>query len=182
MTQLQVQAQEEVQLDADTEEVQIIGLPPRDAPYAVRFAEGPCIVLVLGAKPDSALTRFEHPNLLARVPVTHHFKHYGAGGSKWWTEAEGVDLYLAVPKEAIALVGEAGYSYPKVRIGGEDLGLNVSGGCGGSRGPGWEDSVGVVAHTSVGHTVKTARALAAVALTPEEWQALGSPGADRMTA
>lgn len=179
MKQIQVEYMGEVELDSDTQEVQFTGLPHRDSPYAVTFPEGPCLVLVLGAKGGSALTRFEHPNVLARVPVTHHFKHYGAGGSKCWTEADGVDLYLAIPKQAVSLVGDPGYSYPKMRIGGEEIKLNVSGGTS-LRGTRWDDRVGVVAHTSVGHTVRTVRALAAVALTPDQWQALGAPGQDNI--
>ena len=141
-----------------------------DGGYKVEIEPGDHLILVAGATYGTAAAQFQHPNLAARGCEVHEFKHYRKGGSKFWTARPGVNFYLVIPKDRIEMIPEKGYSYVPVRINGQEIKLNVSGG-GGS--DGWTDWVHRVAHTSVGFPQKTLKLLADVALSPAECKARG---------
>lgn len=162
---------EPVRLDADTEKVTFTSLPGERGAYHVTFNGAPYLMLVMGASYGTALSKLEHPRLLARVCRVHEYKHYRQNGSKFWTAKPGIDLYCIVRKEDVTVVPEWGASYPKVMVNGVTLQLNVSGGT--FPAGEWTDSVGAAPHTSVGYPVKTVKAVLDVALTPNEALALG---------
>jgi len=136
-------------------------------PYRIEFAPEPFLVLVAGQKAESAMAKFDHANIVAKMNHVHSFKHYRRGGSKFWTEKAGVDFYFAIPKDRIELVMERGYSYVKVLIGGKKFSLNVSGGGGKT----WTDYVGTICHVSVGHSRSDLKVLAENAYSPKEcWE------------
>ena len=143
-----------------------------DGGYRVLVASGDHLVLMAGATYGKPAAGFRHPNVVARKCEVHEFKHYRKAGSKFWTARPGVNFYLVVPKDRIEMVPEKGYSYVPVKINGQKLVLNVSGG-GGCGYPGWTDWVHRVVHTSVGFPKKTLKLLADVALSPEECKAKG---------
>ena len=139
--------------------------------YSIQFDPEPYIVLVLGALLNAPCAKFAHPNLMGKRYVVHDFKHYAKNsGRKWWTRHAGVDFYLMVPKAAIQVVSENGYSYPKVVVGGKEFQLNVSGGTGGD---GWLDWIGTRAATSVNLPVATLKAVASCAMNVEQGRATG---------
>jgi signal peptidase I len=145
---------------------------PADGGYRVLVAPGDHLVLMAGASYGKPAAGFRHPNIVARKCEVHEFKHYRKAGSKFWTARPGVNFYLVVPKDRIEMIPEKGYSYVPVKINGQKLVLNVSGG-GGCGYPGWTDWVHRVVHTSVGFPKKTLKLLADVALSPEECKARG---------
>ena len=143
-----------------------------DGGYRVLIDPGDHLVLVAGATYGKPAAKFQHPNVVARKCEVHEFKHYRNAGSKFWTVRPGVNFYLVIPKDRIEMIPERGYSYVPVKINGQKLVLNVSGG--GSFGyPGWTDWVHRVVHTSVGFPKKTLKLLADVALSPDECKARG---------
>ena len=143
-----------------------------DGGYRVLVAPGDHLVLVAGATYGKPAADFRHPNVVARKCEVHEFKHYRKAGSKFWTARPGVNFCLVIPKDRIEMVPEKGYSYVPVKINGQRLVLNVSGG-GGCGYPGWTDWVRRVVHTSVGFPKKTLKLLADVALSPDECKAKG---------
>ena len=143
-----------------------------DGGYKVEIDPGDHLVLVAGATYGKPAARFQHPNIVARKCEVHEFKHYRRAGSKFWTARPGVNFYLVIPKDRIEMIPERGYSYVPVKINGQKLVLNVSGG--GSWGyGGWTDWVHRVVHTSVGFSKQVLKLLADVALSPDECKAKG---------
>ena len=143
-----------------------------DGGYRVVVESGDHLILVAGATYGKPAANFQHPNIVARKCEVHEFKHYRKAGSKFWTARPGVSFYLVIPKDRIEMIPERGFSYVPVKINGQRLVLNVSGG--GSFGhPGWTDWVHRVVHTSVGFTKKTLKLLADVALSPGDCKAKG---------
>ena len=145
---------------------------PADGGYRVLIDPGDHLVLVAGATYGTPAAKFRHPNIVARKCEVHEFKHYRKAGSKFWTARPGVNFYLVIPKDRIEMIPEKGYSYVPVKINGQKLVLNVSGG-GGCGYPGWTDWVHRVVHTSVGFSKKTLKLLADVAHSPDECRAKG---------
>jgi len=145
---------------------------PADGGYRVLVAPGDHLVLMAGASYGKPAAGFRHPNIVARKCEVHEFKHYRKAGSKFWTARPGVSFYIVIPKDRIEMIPERGYSYVPVKINGQKLVLNVSGG-GGCGYPGWTDWVHRVVHTSVGFPKKTLKLLADVALGPDECKARG---------
>ncbi len=143
-----------------------------DGGYRVLIDPGDHLILKAGAHYGSPSAKFQHPNIVARKCEVHEFKHYRKAGSKFWTARPGVGFYLAIPKDRIEMIPEKGFSYVPVKINGQKLVLNVSGG--GSFGhAGWTDWVHRVVHTSVGFSKRTLKALADVALSPDDCKAKG---------
>ena len=141
-----------------------------DGGYKVEIDPGDHLILVAGATYGKPAAKFQHPNIVARKCEVHEFKHYRKAGSKFWTARPGVSFFLVIPKDRIEMISEKGYSYVPVKINGQKLILNVSGGGSFNYG-GWTDWVRRIAHTSVGFTKKTLKALADVALSPDECKA-----------
>lgn len=145
-------------------------LDPNDN-YYLEIEEGSHLILVIGATAEHALFNFQHKNMVDRAAHVLEFKHYRDNGSKFWTAKAGVDLYFVVPKEAIEIVPEKRYSYPKVKINGEEVVLNTSGGtfpekC-------WTDIIRRQTVTLVNMKVSTVKKIAEVAINREEAEALG---------
>ena len=140
--------------------------------YRVLVAPGNHLILMAGATYGKPAAKFQHPNIAARKCEVHEFKHYRQSGSKFWTARPGVNFYFAIPKDRIEMLPEKGYSYVPVKINGQKLVLNVSGG-GGCGYPGWTDWVHRVVHTSAGFSKKVLKLLGDVALSPEECKAKG---------
>ncbi len=143
-----------------------------DGGYRVLIESGDHLILVAGATYGKPAAKFQHPNVVARKCEVHEFKHYRKAGSKFWTARPGVNFYLVVPKDQIEMIPEKGYSYVPVKINGQKLVLNVSGGGSFDHG-GWTDWVHRVVHTSVGFSKRTLKALADVAFSPDECKAMG---------
>lgn len=142
-----------------------------DGQYEVRVAEAPAQVLRIGVTAGTPKSQFDHPNLLARFYELHEYKHYRQNGTKFWTSKPGCDLLFAVPRDRIAVMTDKpGYSYPKVRVGGQVVTLNVSGGTGGGT---WTDYIDASASTGTNLKLATIRAIADVAITVGEAKALG---------
>jgi len=101
----------------------------------------------------------------ARASRVFELKHYRQGGGKFWTARAGIDFYFVIPKSAIELIEEHGYSYPKILIGGEKYTLSVSGGTfpTGS----WTDHVHQGAHIGIKCTLRVLKRLAEYAISPE---------------
>ena len=117
-------------------------------------------------KPAAAFT---HPNVLLKEACVHEFKHYRRGGGKFWTAAAGYNCYFAIPKSAVRLHPEPGYSYIKAQVAGVEVVFNVSGGTLN----GWTDWIRNPVSISVNHPLRALRQLADAALTPEAAAALG---------
>lgn len=106
--------------------------------YVISVEDCPVRTLVFGATIDSPLFHLIHPNIVAAVPKVLDFKHYRAGGSKFWTSKAGRDFYAVFESAAIEFLLEKTYSYPKVKINGQTFSLNTSGGTSGAL---WVDNV-----------------------------------------
>ena len=143
-----------------------------DGGYKVEIDPGDHLILVAGATYGTPAASFQHPNIVARKCEVHEFKHYCQSGRKFWTARPGVNFSFVIPKDRIEMVPERGYSYVPVKINGQKLVLNVSGG-GGCGHSGWTDWVHRVVHTSVGFPKKTLKLLADTALSPDECKARG---------
>jgi len=137
------------------------------ADYHVQLPPGDHLLVLAGGQENS---RFDHPNLAARVPRIWEFKHWHPQRGKWWTQKAGIDLYFVVPNTEIELLPERGYSYVPVKIGGRKSDFNVSGG---SSPNGWTDYVRSQVHTSVGLPKSALKSLASVALCPKTVKELG---------
>jgi hypothetical protein len=132
--------------------------------YQVEICDGDYLVVRMGATYGSAAAGFKHNNVVAAKCCVHEFKHYRQGGSKFWTARAGVDFFFVIPKNKIELIPEKGYSYVPVIIGGLKLHLNVTGGTGN----GWTDWVRQHVSTHAGCKVSHLKAMASVALSPEQ--------------
>lgn len=145
---------------------------PHESPYHVRLPACDYLLIVLGVSKAREGKPLEHPRLLRRNERTFEFKHSAESGRKWWTRMNGIEYWFAIPKERIELVLEAGYSYPRVVIGGVSFRLNVSGGTDPDVRGGWSDHIGSgtfpVAHGPVGLKKRDIRAIAACGLPHEE--------------
>jgi hypothetical protein len=133
--------------------------------YFIDIVPGKYLLIVACVEYGRAGFDFDHQNVIARIPRVFEYKHYRQGGSKFWTSAPGIELAFAIPKTAIEVVPEPGYSYVKVKIGGADFTFNVSGGTGTG---GWTDRIGQSVHLCGTRkiTKKQLRALASVAFDP----------------
>lgn len=115
--------------------------------YRVEIEPGDYLVVSVGFGANKAAAKFSHPNIAATEKVIHEFKHYRRGGGKFWTSRAGVDHYLVIPKSAIKLLPEKGYSYVPAEINGVKVAFNVTGiGSGG-----WTDIIHINTSISVNH-------------------------------
>lgn len=128
--------------------------------YQIQITESDNLLIVAGAKANSASGRFTHPNIVKTAKRIHEFKHYRDNGSKFWTSNAGIDHYFIVPKSVIKMLPEKGYSYIKAEINGVKVTFNVSGGTNN----GWTDYLYPVTHISCGHKVKDLKKIAEVAI------------------
>lgn len=133
--------------------------------YQVELPPGNHLTVIAGVPLGEPGYDFDHPNVAAKKSEWFEFKHYRKGGGKFWTSKAGINLYFVIPKAQIELLSEKGYSDVPVLIGGRKCRLNVSGGTGPG---GWTDYVRPVVHVGCGWTIAALKALATVALSPDE--------------
>lgn len=136
-----------------------------DAPgdrYGVEVEPGEFLVIEAGSLVGSPASRFAHPNIALTAKRIYHFKHYYPNGRKSWTSKAGVSFYLIVPRSAVQLLPEKGYSYIPGVINDVTVKFNVSGGT--TNGGGWTDWLHTRTQISVGHCLRDLKRLAAVAV------------------
>ena len=131
-----------------------------DTDYKVEIDAGDFLVVSVGFGANKAAAKFSHPNIAATEKVIHEFKHYRKGGSKFWTSRAGVDHYLVIPKSAIKLLPEKGYSYTPAEINGVKVAFNVTGVGNG----GWTDIIHINTSISVNHKIGDFKKLCEVAV------------------
>lgn len=128
--------------------------------YQVGIEPGEFLVVRAGATADKVMARFEHPNVAASARVIHEFKHYRRNGGKFWTARAGVDFYFVIPRSAITMLPEKGYSYVPAMINGVKVKFNVSGGTSN----GWTDWLHTSTTISVNHGIRDLKKIAEVAV------------------
>jgi hypothetical protein len=140
--------------------------------YFIDTAPGKHLLVVACIEFGRASFNYDHQNVLARMPRVFEYKHYRKGGSKFWTSAPGMEIVFAIPKTAVEVIQEPGYSYVKAKIAGEDFTFSVSGGTGTG---GWTDYIGPAVTLCGTRKVgkKQLNALASVALDPTAATLLG---------
>ena len=137
--------------------------------YRVEVEAGEFLTLTIPCLYGTPAARVESPGIVARVDQLLEFKHYLPNGGKRWTAKAGTVLYVVLPKSAIELVLECGYSYVPVVINGVKTCLNVTGmGAGG-----WVDLVRGTVEISCGHTAAQVRAIASMGVPPDQFGARG---------
>ncbi len=129
--------------------------------YEVEIEPGDFLVVRAGATVDKPTALFTHPNIVASARVIHEFRHYRRNGSTFWTARAGVDHYFVIPRNAIKLLPEKGYSWIPAEINGVKVKFNVSGGGDGSV---WTDYLFTHTCIAVNHQVKDLTKLAEVAV------------------
>ena len=128
--------------------------------YDITIEPGEFLVIEVGAVVGKAAARFEHPNVAVTAKRVYDFKHYRAGGSKFWTERAGVSHFFVVPRSAVCIVMEKGYSYIPAVINGVKVRFNVSGGGGDS----WTDWLTTRVSISVNHSMNDLKRIAEVSV------------------
>lgn len=130
--------------------------------YFIRAKPGlDYLVVIAGVSAVASSADFTHPNISGKVRKIHEFKRYYRGGGKKWFSKPGVDFYFCIPKSAILIKKEKGYSFIKAQINGVDVSFNVSGG---TSGDGWCDYLSDYVNISVGHCKRDLMKLAEVAI------------------
>jgi hypothetical protein len=128
--------------------------------YHVEIDPGTHLVIEAGTLPGTAAGRFAHPNIAATVKALYHFR---VGPRRRWRDTAGISHYLVIPREAISLLPERGYSYIPALINGVRVRFNVSGGTLASA-PGWLDHLPTFTQIGVAHPVQDLKRIAAVAM------------------
>ena len=128
--------------------------------YQVAIEPGEYLVVRAGATIGKASAHFTHPNVAAIGKVIHEFKHYHKNGSKSWSARAGMDFIFVIPRSAVKLLPEKGYSYVPAEINGVKVRFNVSGGTAN----GWTDWLRTSVSISVNHKIKDLKKLAEVAV------------------
>lgn len=141
-------------LTPETSQIQL------DEDYFINIDQGEFLLIRAGQDARKPASKFEHPNISAKIKTLHEFKHCRKGGSKFWTAKPGIDFYLVIPKHEITILPEKGYSYVKGLINGVKVTFNVSGGGCGT----WTDRIFDKASISVGHSKRDMKKLAEVAV------------------
>ena len=130
--------------------------------YTINLEPCKTLVLHLAFTLDKPAKNFTHQTVLQRQFKVFEFKHFRQNGSKFWTRKAGITLSFAVDKGHIRIKQKQGYSFPILRINGQEVRLNVSGGSGPNGG--WQDWIGTEAETCVNLPLRTVAALAQVAI------------------
>ena len=133
----------------------------KDNRYEIEIAEGDYLFIEVGNKVNTPSANFSHPNICATRKKIYEFKHYRNNGGKFWTRSAGLSFYFIIPKTAIKILPEKGYSYIKAEINGVKVSFNVSGGGGSGV---WTDYLGNSTQISVGHKLADLKKLAEVAI------------------
>lgn len=145
---------------------EVSGVFEVDSEYKVEVEKGDYLVVEVGFKSSKAGAKFQHPNIAATQKRIFNYKHYRQGGGKFWTSQAGVSRYLVIPRSAVTLLPEKGYSYVAAMINGVRVDFNVSGmGAGG-----WTDFLRTQTQISTNHKLEDFKKLCEVAVrgTPME--------------
>jgi hypothetical protein len=141
---------------------------PKDR-YVVEIQEGDFLVIDAGSIIGTPAAKFTHPNVAKTSKKIYEFKRHRANGSKFWTSKAGVSHFFIVPKSAITILPEKGFSYVHAIINGVKVSFNVSGGTVN----GWSDWLRTNVSISVGHSVKDLKAIAQVAVRGTDLEPIG---------
>jgi len=128
--------------------------------YQVEIEPGEYLLVEVGSMAGTAAAKLTHPNIATTAKRVYEFKWYRSNGSKHWTARAGVSHWLVIPRTAVTLIPEKGYSYVKAEINGVKVSFNVSGG----GGEGWTDYLGTRTQISVNHKLADIRKLCEVAV------------------
>ena len=147
--------------------------------YQVAIEPGDYLVVCAGATVGKASANFKHPNVAASGKVVHEFKHYHKSGRKSWSARAGMDFIFVIPRSAIKMLPEKGYSYVPAEINGVKVRFNVGGGTAN----GWTDWLRTTTKIGVNHKVSDLKKLADVAVrnSPMEPMVMTPLDADRET-
>ena len=129
--------------------------------YCISIEPGGPLLLHAGAFAGSAAARFTHPHLVATRKRVHEFKHYRRDGGKFWTARAGITHSFRIPRQAVLLLPEKGYSSIKAEINGVTVSVNVSGG---TTNGGWCDRLSSTACIAIGHPLRDLQRFAEMAL------------------
>jgi len=147
--------------ECGTEYVIEQAIPDKQDKYRVEIEQGDFLVIEAGAVVGKAAAGFKHPNVAATVKRVYNFRTYFKSGAKKWYEKAGVSHYFVVPRSAVTLLPEKGYSYVKAEINGVKVSFNVSGGGGGGE---WTDYLRAHTQVSVNHPIRDLKKIAEVAV------------------
>jgi len=128
--------------------------------YQIEIAPGDYLIVRAGATVNKPSARFSHPNVAASGKVVHEFKRYRSNGGKFWTAKAGVDFYFVIPRSAVKMLPEKGYSYIPAEINGVKVTFNVSGGTAN----GWTDWLNINTTIAVNHKLSDLKKIAEVAV------------------
>lgn len=128
--------------------------------YQVEIEPGEYLLVEVGSLAGTAASKFSHPNIATTAKRVYEFRTYYASGHKRWHSRAGVSHWLVIPRTAVTLLPEKGYSYVKAEINGVKVQFNVSGGTQ----DGWTDWLRTRTQVSVNHKLADIRKLCEVAV------------------
>lgn len=128
--------------------------------YQVQIDEGEFLIVKAGAISGKPAMGFAHPNVSGYNTSIFNFKHYRHGGGKYWTQKAGKEFVFVIPKSAITMLPEKGWSYVPAMINGVKVKFNVSGGSFN----GWTDFLGKEVSISVNHGIRDLKKIAEASL------------------
>jgi hypothetical protein len=127
--------------------------------YRLTVPQDNFLIVVVPYEFNHAGAKFKHKAIVARSPRILEYKHT-SDRRKWWTQEAGVEYTFVIPQDRIEVVAEHGYSYPKLRIDGHEVRLNVSGGTDPKFDKGWRDIIRQGSTTQVNIQLATLKAVA----------------------
>jgi hypothetical protein len=119
------------------------------------------LMVHIGVRVEDKLFGYEHANVASSVPKVFHKK---LSNPKRWVGIPGREFGFVVRLDRIELVEEVFHTFPKVRIGGQEFHLNVSGG---TENKWWVDWVGEAESVGMGARKKHLKALEEVSEWPD---------------
>lgn len=135
-----------------------------DDKYKVEIETGDYLVVETGTCVGKAAANFTHPNVAATAKRVYEFRTYFKSGRKKWNSKAGVSNYFVIPKSAIKLLPEKGYSYVQAEINGVKVQFNVSGGSGFAGVGVWTDMLRINTQISMNHPIRDLKKIAEVAV------------------
>ena len=131
-----------------------------DNRYQIEIDSGDYLVVCAGVTSDKRMAKFSHANMAASNRDIFEFKHYRSNGGKYWTARAGVNFYFVIPRSAITILPEKGYSYIRAEINGVKVHFSVSGGTQN----GWTDWLHINASIMINHGMRDLKKIAEVAV------------------
>ena len=121
-------------------------------------------------KPEGAVGKFDHPNVLVRRHYPAEMRRYYHGGGKRWFTRLTMEYVFVIPAGSIFLLPEEGGGYPPVVIADVPMKLSCTGG---TANGGWTDWLRPSLSAIVSNRLCALKALASVALAPAECLQMG---------